>query len=120
MSVHVWRHDQVVPVWVLLAECLQVGSIEIVCRPPTLYGQRLSPARREHKIHFMSALIAPVMHLAGLEVCHDLIQYEMLPQNPQVLGTQFLPAAVVTHKSSVEAVHLRGRPMDSLSARRPQ
>src|SRR5271157_65341 len=107
--VHVRRHDHVFPLWVLLAECEQVGSIEIACRPLALYGQRLSPARRQHKIHFMSALIAPVMQLLGLEVCHDLIQYKMFPQNPQVLGTQFLPATVVTHKSRVEAVHLRGR-----------
>ena len=46
-------------------------------------------ARRQHEIHFISALIAPVMHLPGLEVCRDLILYEIAPQKPPSLRYGF-------------------------------
>ena len=90
------------------AKGAEVCRIEIAGCPLALDGGRRRAPAGQDEVDLVAVLAAPVVDAAGAQVRMDLVEDEVLPQEPQVLAAERVPAAVVADEARVEAVDLRG------------
>src|ERR1039457_2249349 len=89
------------------SEQLQRSGIKLIGPPLALYCNRSAAAAGDDEVHFIAALVPPIVNLAGLEAAMHLVQNKMFPQYPHIIGTQAVPTPEAANKAGIEPIDLR-------------
>lgn len=65
----------------------------------------MGTARREHKIHVVAGLRAPVLYVPTLSGGVQFVEHKMFPERPVVVSTQRRPSAMAGDESRVKPIH---------------